>query len=76
MKDLSAGEIGEILRPAKGLKKLTWAQVEIIDEAIDLLGALSKKLKAEVEVTIVIRNGLPRRIKHPLITYELKPTRD
>lgn len=73
MKDLPDGEV---LRPAKGLKKLTWAQIEMIDEVIDLLGAWSKKQQAEIEVTIVIKNGLPRRIRHPLITYELKPTRD
>lgn len=62
-------------RPAKGLKKLTWAQVEMIDEVIDLMCALSKQQKVEVEITLVIRHGHPRWIKHPLVSYELKPTR-
>lgn len=71
MDELSSA--GGVYRPAKGLKKLTWAQVEQIDEVVDLMSALSKKLGGDVEITILIRNGHPRFIKHPLVSYELKP---
>lgn len=72
MDDLAAGSG---YRPAQGLKKLTWPQVERIDDAIDLMCALSRKNGAEIDITITIKNGQPRFVKHPLISYELKPGR-
>lgn len=72
MNDLSAGNS---FRPAKGLKKLTWAQVEKIDEVIDLTSSLSRKTGSEIEIVITIKNGHPRIVKHPLVSYELRPDR-
>lgn len=72
MDDLSAGNG---FRPAKGLKKLTWPQVEKIDNVIDLMCALSRKSGAEIDITITIKNGQPRFVKHPLVSHELRPDR-
>ena len=66
-------KMGAGYRPAKGLKKLTWTQVEQLDEAIAQLCALSQEEKTTVELTIVIRNGHPRVIKQPLVWHALSP---
>lgn len=73
MDDLPAGND---FRPAKGLKKLTWSQVEKIDEVIDLMSSLSRKMGSEIEIVITIKNGHPRFVKHPLVSYELRPGRE
>lgn len=59
--------------PARGLDRLTWAQVKKIDELADLMCRMSEIGSCEVELTLVIRNGHPRWIKHPLIIDKLEP---
>lgn len=57
--------------PAKGLRKLTWAQVEQLDAVI--AGLCKQSERAEVELVVVIRNGHPRRLKHPVIEVPFSP---
>ena len=63
-------------RPAQGLRKLTWSQVEQLDLIIDQLCQVSVAESSVLELTVIIRNGHPRHFKHPLITKTLQPTWD
>ena len=63
-------------RPAQGLRKLTWSQVEQLDQAIHQLCQHSVSEGGVLELTVIIRNGHPRHFKHPLITKELTPIWD
>ena len=59
--------------PAKGLCKLTWAQVMQIDLVIAQLCQMSVAEEAEIELVVVIRNGHPRRLRHPTIEVPFSP---
>lgn len=63
-------------RPASGLRKLTWAQVELIDQIVAEMCGLSETTGDEVQVRILITGGHPRRIERPLVTSSLKPVVD
>ena len=62
-------------KPAKGLHRLTWTQVEQIDAAISSLCALTEQDRGEIHLTIVIRNGKPRGMGWPVPIEKLAPTR-
>ena len=61
-------------RPARGLQKLTWAQVEELDRVVAELCEWSLAQGDQVELVIVIRKGHPRFVRHPLVSKPLKPT--
>lgn len=50
-------------RPAKGLLRLTWPQVEILDAKISSLCALTEQTHGEAKLVIVIKNGIPRFVE-------------
>jgi hypothetical protein len=58
--------------PAKGLLKLTWTQVQMFDRIISQLCQMSAE-GAEIELVVVIRNGQPRRLRHPVIEGPFSP---
>lgn len=66
---------GRTFRPAQGLKKLTWAQVEMLDAAVAALCDLSAADEADFKLTLVIRNGNPRHFEHPVKMQQLRPGR-
>lgn len=63
---------GGMYPPAKGLKKLTWSQVEQIDA---LVANICDMVPAEAEVTIVIKQHHPRFLKQPVVTVPFPPVK-
>lgn len=60
-------------QPARGLKKLTWAQVEAIDKIIAELCRLTGDNNGDAEMTVEIKRGALRRIRQPVMTVDVKP---
>jgi len=65
--------MGKSYGPAEGLQKLTWAQVAQIDKTVAQMCEVSTREGADIEITLVIRKGHPRWIRHPMVSYQLKP---
>jgi hypothetical protein len=61
-------------KPAKGLLRLTWPQVELIDAKISSLCAFTEQTGGEARLVVVIKRGIPRFVE---MTHseELSPTR-
>lgn len=60
-------------RPARGLRRLTWPQVERIDALISSLCKLTYD-GGEARIVLVIRNGKLRFAERPVLSEELRPT--
>lgn len=74
MRDLSA----DGYRPAKGLSRLTWPQVEMIDAMVGSLCGLTETEEVrdrEMFLILVVRNGKLRFGTTTEISEELKPGR-
>lgn len=63
-------------RPAKGLLRLTWAQVQEIDALVSSLCALTEHDGSEAEMTLVVKAGKLRFARRPVLSQELKPARE
>lgn len=61
-------------RPAKGLLRLTWPQIEQIDAMVSSLCGLTEG-GGEARVTLIIKNGRLRFAERPVLSEELRPTR-
>lgn len=63
-------------RPALGLKKLTWSQVEELDRVIaEACEATNGQRSAFRIVPVVIMNGQPRKFGPAVELKDLKPNR-
>ncbi len=62
-------------RPAKGLRVLTWPQVEKVDEVLSSLCLLTRSNDGDATVTIKVRKGKVRFIERPVLSEELSPAR-
>lgn len=62
-------------RPAKGLLRLTWPQVETIDAKLSSLCAYTEQTGSQAELKIVVKNGKIRFVEMT-ISEELNPTRN
>ena len=61
-------------RPAKGLLRLTWPQVETIDAKLSSLCAYTEAGGSQAELKIIVRNGKIRFVEMT-ISEELSPVR-
>jgi hypothetical protein len=61
-------------RPAKGLLRLTWPQIETIDAKISSLCAFTEESSGEAELVIKIKKGKVRFVEMRL-SEELSPAR-
>lgn len=71
MRDISSNGY----RPAKGLMRLTWPQVEKIDAMISSLCGLTEETNKEAHLILVIRNGKLRFATYTNLSEELTPAR-
>jgi hypothetical protein len=73
MRDLSTNGY----RPATGLARLTWPQIEIIDAMISSLCGLTEESRnKEAFLVLVVRNGHLRFGTTTALTEELVPARE
>lgn len=61
-------------RPAKGLLRLTWPQVEMIDAKISSLCGFTEEGGGEARLVVVIKKGKVRFVEM-VLSEELSPTR-
>ncbi len=71
MQDISANGF----RPAKGLMRLTWPQIEKIDAVVSSLCGWTEETGGEAKVTLIIKKGKLRFVERPVLSEELFPTR-
>jgi hypothetical protein len=64
-------------RPAKGLLRLTWPQVEQIDAMVSSLCALTEQNGEgdEARLVLVVKRGKLKYAERPVLSTELRPTR-
>jgi len=63
-------------RPAKGLSRLTWPQIEVIDAMVSsLCGVTEESRNKEAMLILVIRNGHLRFGTTTALTEEICPAR-
>ena len=62
--------------PARGLKYLTWAQVEAIDQRLVSLAAYASQTKTGVALMIILNeNGRLVALGEPVVISKIKPGR-
>lgn len=59
--------------PARGLKRLTPAQVQQLDEIIDMLCSMTVNNPRQGKVEITVKNGHVDLVEYPLIRQRLEP---
>lgn len=60
--------------PANGLKRLTEAQVQQLDEMIDLLCSMTTNSPRQGRVEITVKNGHVDLVEFPVIRQRLEPS--
>lgn len=60
--------------PAKGLLRLTWPQIEVIDAKVSSLCALTETGEVQAELVVTIKNGRVEFVKM-LTSERLRPHR-
>lgn len=63
-------------RPATGLSRLTWAQVEKLDAVVKAMCELTARDDSEARVVLVVKRGRLRFVERPMVSEELRPTGD
>lgn len=62
-------------RPAQGLLRLTWPQIEKIDAMVSSLCGLTEQTGKEAHLILIVRNGKLRFATHTALSEELAPNR-
>lgn len=73
LKDGTLGPMAKQYRPANGLKALTWAQIEQLDELIHLVCEMTANSQRQGRVEITVKNGHVDLVEFPVIRQRLEP---